>query len=139
MESTKEFYEILKILKFELNNYDCLGNKEKFNKDDIKSMILKNCSTKIILKSLSDKRKINDDNKNIYYIIQNSHKKRFKENKIVMELLPKFSVFHNEPNYIEKFNIRIYNKIKENFMKLSSNTKLITIMNGYVFLLKKVR
>ncbi len=133
MEYTNEFYEILKILKIELNKEEFQVEKEMFTKDFIKSLILKNFSTKISLNSLREKRKINDNNKNVFYIIQNNHKKNFKENKIIMEIVPKFSFFNNEPKYIEKFNSRIYNQIKENFIELSKNIKLITINNGYIF------
>jgi hypothetical protein len=134
METTKEFYEILNFIKKEIDKIDFPIAKDKFNKELIKSLILRNSETHSILNSLKERRKINDNNKNVFYVIKNNHKKSFKEIRTILEEISEFSIFYNEPKYVEKFNTDIYKRIKENLEETSKNIKLVTIMNGYLIL-----
>jgi len=130
MESTKEFYEILNSLKKEIDQKDFLIYKDHFTKECIKSLILRNPEATTILNSLKEKMKINDNHKNVFYVIQNSNKKCFKENRIIMEQISEFSMFYNEPKYIEKFNTELYESIITNLQETSKDIKLVTIING---------
>ena len=130
MESTKEFYEILNSLNKDIDQKDFLIDKVHFSKEYVKSLIIRNPEALTILNSLKEKMKINDNHKNVFYAVENNNKKCFKENRMILEQISEFSMFYNEPKYIEKFNIELYESIIKNLQETSKDIKLVTIING---------
>jgi hypothetical protein len=133
MYSSKEFFDILNLIKNNIDNESIIITDEMFSKDYLKSMILSNqliCSS---LNFMKEKYKtINEKNKNVFHMIKNSNKKHQKENKIILQNLPldNFSIFYNEPKYIEVLNLEIYSKITEVIKGIAKRISLITIING---------
>ena len=131
MNSTKEYLEILTNLKMLINNLDFASTDEKFTKDFLKSLLTSNSIFESPLNFLKEKYKSqNEKNKNIFYIIKNSHKKYQKENKAVLFNLKHFSLFYNEPKYIEELNTRIYKRVTESLIEMSREVKWLSLING---------
>jgi hypothetical protein len=138
MNNSKEHYEILEIFKEMINNDEIPISQMDFNKSTLKNLILCNQKFLPMRNSLKEKNKSNlEKNKNVFSLIKNINKKQHHESKIIFQHLNntsntqlKFSIFYNEPKYIELLNENIYQKIIEKIIECSKEFKLISITNG---------
>jgi hypothetical protein len=137
MNLNKEFYEILELIKEEINDKNYKTKEGICNKDFLKQMLNSNPNIMKIINLLKDKNRSQQmKNNNIFNQIKNQNKKNQKENKIIIESLDKFSIFYNEPKYIKQLNETIYKKITDAINEISKEVQLIGIINGYFYFIK---
>jgi hypothetical protein len=131
MNVLKEFYEISSLVKEKINHEDFFPKDDMFNKEYLKSLLLNDPRIVNIINLLKDKHKIqNEKNNNIFHLLKNIGKKQQRENRALILSLGEFSLFYNEPKYINQLNMSIYEKISEFVTEMSREYKLISIING---------
>lgn len=131
MKSSKEFYEILFLLKSHINKEEFIPDDSMFNKQFLKNLILNNSIFTSSLNSLKEKHKVqNEKNNNIFHCIKYSYKKHHREIRVILFSLTTFDLFYNEPKFISTINYSIYRKISDSLISISKDIKLISIVNG---------